>query len=492
MNRTTKGSVTIYLMLVFEILMVLIVTSITEARKRAMHLRAQTCLDMGLYSIFGEYNRDLLQRYDIFAIDTTYGGECADYRYTESHLLEYLQYNMEPSTGYLAYGSKDLLRLHADVVHFTGLELMTDQSGDPLVRQIVEYMEHYYGFGMLEGVMDILNEASDNGLVRSGNVDYWKESKSQIDQAKQNAEDDNWVSTFVNPADEIYSDRSAGILRLVVSDINSLSQKVVDTNALSSHRPLAKGTKLSFMTLLNEKYPRERDIYLEHLMVDEYCIRKMSHYGYIREEEPLSYQLEYILNGKNSDLENLKDTCNQLLGIREISNMLHIRGDSKKNALLDKMAGTITIQAPYLKIPVKYTLMAAWAFAESLLDIRLLLNGWRVPLIKENSDWNLTLESLLDYKDKLSKLEQDNEEEEEEDETRGLYYVDYLRILLATKSLNRITYRISDIMELYMRNCKGNTYFRMDACINSAQASLFVSSDYGQQFDLIRMYSYCY
>ncbi len=44
---------------------------------------------------------------------------------------------------------------------------------------------------------------------------------------------------------------------------------------------------------------------------------------------------------------------------------------------------------------VTFFVMGMWALAEAFVDVRCLLNGGKVPLVKAVSDWQLSLEGVL-------------------------------------------------------------------------------------------------
>ena len=99
MQTNYKGAVTIYLMLIFPLLCSLFIACIHSARYSMCRLETEKALELGLLSTFAEFNRELLERYDIFGIDTSYGTKNASYHYTEQHLLEYTKYKKMEVVG---------------------------------------------------------------------------------------------------------------------------------------------------------------------------------------------------------------------------------------------------------------------------------------------------------------------------------------------------------------------------------------------------------
>ena len=92
------------------------------------------------------------------------------------------------------------------------------------------------------------------------------------------------------------------------------------------------------------------------------------------------YELEYILAGKASDEGNLKSTRNRIIAIREAMNIAYIN----QNPQMRDLALTIAelISSPAAAPATQQALIAAWAYAESVNDYRLLVHGKKVPLMR--------------------------------------------------------------------------------------------------------------
>lgn len=59
-----KGSITVFLALVLSILLSLVSTSIQSVQAAAARTQILNGMDIGLYSLFGQYDRSLLRDYD--------------------------------------------------------------------------------------------------------------------------------------------------------------------------------------------------------------------------------------------------------------------------------------------------------------------------------------------------------------------------------------------------------------------------------------------
>ena len=127
------------------------------------------------------------------------------------------------------------------------------------------------------------------------------------------------------------------------------------------------------------------------------------------------------------------------------------------------------------------TILYAWSYAESVKDIRILLDGNKVPMLKNSENWNTPLSQLLTFTSHLGEYKVLEE---------GIDYQKYLRFFLTLKSEKEILYRFMDICEMDIRKTQGNEYFQMDGCISAVKAKANVSSRYGYGYEITRTFSY--
>ena len=86
----------------------------------------------------------------------------------------------------------------------------------------------------------------------------------------------------------------------------------------------------------------------------------------------------------------------RLLALREAANLVYLAKDAQKQGEMEAMAGVIAASfgVPAAMPVVKMALAVCWAFAESILDLRELLDGGKVALFKTAESWQLSLEQL--------------------------------------------------------------------------------------------------
>ena len=161
---------------------------------------------------------------------------------------------------------------------------------------------------------------------------------------------------------------------------------------------LPEGTKISEAGLKTEKRLSDLEEDGETGLSDKAmtALYASSHFGNFLEpgETVLSYELEYILAGKDSDRENLEKTAEKLMALRTGMNMLYLLRDGRKRAEAEAAAAALvgfTGVLPLVRL-TEALLLGAWALAEAVSDEKILFAGGEVPLIKTERDWKLSLE----------------------------------------------------------------------------------------------------
>ena len=176
----------------------------------------------------------------------------------------------------------------------------------------------------------------------------------------------------------------------------------------------------------------------------------------------LSYEVEYILSGREADAANLQNTVNRLSLIRMIMNMVYLMQSGTKTAAVRAVAAALAsaVLMPFLEELFYLLIIAAWAYGEALVDCKCLLGGGKVPLMKSDSTWTLSLEQLT--KIGISQLSgyaaADNNSE-------GLGYEDYLRLLLLSISKEKKYIRLMNIIEANIRLEEGCGSFLLSNCV---------------------------
>lgn len=504
-----KGSITVFLALVLSLILSLVCTSIESVRLAAARTQILSSVDIGLYSLFGQYDRTLLKDYDLFFLNASGGGQelnlGAVYDNLETYMKPVLKQNSQ--------------RLSVKQGGFTGYRLATDEDGEVFYRQAVAYMKETLGAQGIRLLLDQFREkeervrraeevgeqAEEGGTLENYEAEMdaaARDSQAAADQmaAEQEAAgetgegsagdgftdgsgasgegfSDGTVQTdVVNPIPILRRIRNMSLLDLVVPMEKGISENTVSGQTLLSGRKKAEGMHLPGNV-------KKDGSYSSGLLFQQYLSDKLGSYM-----EPagggLKYQTEYLLCGKLSDRENLRSVARRLLLVREGINFAGLMADSSKRMQVQALALAIAsgFLIPPAAVIIEAALLFCWSFAESILDLRELFHGGKVPLVKNASNWQLSLENLPYLMEGL-----DSERRSAAD---GMDYEDYLQILLLAEAKSRKLERGMDMVEACIRSGTGRESFRLDHCIEAIEVSVDVNANRWKSFTVTKQYSY--
>ena len=470
------------------VLLSLFLAILEGVRSNTVFLEAELIADIGLDSVLAEYHRELLEQYNLFFIDTSYGTAQPSVETVSRHLENYVEQNCKTEEVLLGeWFYRDFLSLEADNVRISRVATAVDAKGHIFRKRAADAIRDDIGMTYLQKMMDWLNTVENYSL----NERDLEQEKKLLDQeissydGSERLAGDDWVSVEVeDPTRPLEMQKSRGILQLVLDTekMSALSGIGVKQNNLISAR-YAQG-------LVNQGNwnLEEQESLWDRLLFYEYVSRYCGCYAQPKEEGLLRYQIEYVIAGKNNDLDNLKSVVNRLTALRGAANALYLFADQSKCAQADAAAWAASglMLLPEIQPLIKGAILLGWAYAESLYDVRCLLAGEKVPLLKTKETWHYdiscVLEGLLDLDGGAST--------ETEDGGQGLNYGEYLRILLALTPIQEETFRVMDVVEMDIRQTSGNQFFRMDGCIDRLEAVIGIRSTYGYSANLTRRKAY--
>ena len=493
--REQKGEITVFLSLVLVILISVLFSVIEAARINAVQFQTECVADMALQSALAEYNRELLEQYDLFFIETGYGTEQSGYLLLEQHIEDYMKQNFQIEDGFGMEKVRDLLMLYPESVAVQRASGAADHGGEVLERKAVDHMLFKYGLSELTGIGTEIDLAQEKGLLGDMMQKKRQQNESAIDDVDTTVTDKEGKTKKIpinNPADAVNRKRgSSGILKLV-TDGAEISQTEISLQEYFSF----DGYEEKDGFLLGETAVTN----VEDLIFQRYLMEKCGNYTKKKEGSLLAYEMEYILAGKASDYENLRAVVNRLLTIRETANFLYLMSDSGKQAEAEALALTLSavILFPELKDLIKLSILIAWSYAESVNDVRILLSGGKVPLWKEADSWKLGLENALKLElgsggavpgmtasggGAVSGTVTASGE-------KGLSYEIYLHLLLAVMEKKERNQRFLDVIEMDVRQTEGNENFQINRCLHAFEAEIITASRKGHSCLIKRVVGY--
>lgn len=462
-----KGSITVFLSLISVLFLSLICTSIESARVQGARAQTANIADMGNYSVFSEFEKQLLEDYEIFAVDVAYGtGDFAVDR-VKDRLENFLEKNVQVSAQGLAGLCFDPWRLQMDGSSVTEYALLTDNGGEAFYQQAVAYMKETAATGVISRLYEYYQDArkaeqrqKEYEENKNTSDQEMRSLEQQEEQARQQQEQQRNTTDVAernpveevrreNPLDMINKLRKKSILEIVCGSA-AISEKEVTKKDLASKRAGQKGTM---------ELKRNHSGLISDLLFREYLLDHFPDYLSSESSGKLDYQIEYIIAGKKTDEANLKSVARRLLLLREGLNYFYCVGNPEMSAEAGKLAALLIgwTGIPVLISILKHALLLGWAYGESLMDVRTLLDGGKIPLIKNADTWMVTLDNLGQLNELLERGGSGRQE--------GSAYKDYLRILLNLQPVSVQKKRGLDMVELNLRAAEGLSNFRADYCM---------------------------
>ena len=465
--RKEKGSLTVFAALSMLLVAAVIFTLLEGARnieiQRISWLEAESAAE----SLFASYDRTLWQRYHLLGVngmDTE--GEFSEAR-LEDAVADYAERVMNPDL--LEGEGSAMLCLSPTEIELLRYGLLTDQKGEAFEAATSAYMkekvlldvveETYHrcraseameesyreSEESIENAQDELKKAKEAAALEDGESDSGAHSETDSDSHPEVSQD--------NPMDQTDKLKKTGILALVLRpDATVSGNAIADSKVLLSNRECLVGNS-------PEEY---KNTLYDRVLMDKYLSETFQSYRNPHADGLLQYEVEYILCGKDNDADNLKTTLNKLIAARETANFAYLLSDpdkvSKATELATALAGATA--NPLIIATVEAGILGSWAYAESILDVRALLEGRKIALLKNAEQWSTDLDAIGNIGSEFLVAKECS---------NGLSYAQYLELLLATQSTEKIAFRSMDLIEVDLQNRPGCEMLRLDHMVISAE-----------------------
>lgn len=455
-----RGSITVFSAITFMLVASLIFSLLEAARVYGLDYYAKIKTEGGLESACAEFQPLLWEEYAILALDGSYSSGEFDINQVLSHIERYIDVNLNQDITLISVGAIDLFKLSYESGEIKEYQLITDNQGDTFLELVAAsmketlpldvagalYSEYESGKDMEDGAIDS-TDIINNAQQQLDEAKYQKEQQNLENQSSENenqteqAEIDTnqeGIPDSENPLKIVSEFKKSGILNLVIEDAAMISDKGFNTANSLERRTLHKG---------NGSEEIKSDWY-QRLLVLTYMNNHYGCYTKAIDNHVMKYELEYVLFGKESDRDNLEMAVKRLLLIREAANIMSILADGQKVAKAESLAiaiGGFTGNPAIIKA-VQIGVVAAWAYIESILDLRTLLTGGKIAVIKNDSQWTADVDCLVSAFGNFAKAKECDV---------GFTYEDYLRQMLCFMGKERLAYRMMDMMELQIKQVEG-------------------------------------
>ena len=476
MNR---GSISVFLALLLSVSLLFSLALLEDARVAGMKTRLEMAGESALDSLFAAYDGDLFDEFGILALsEEKLPGELTMDEDIENHLEK----ELNPQTGHLLL-SGNLFKAELQNVWVTDTWSLTDRGGELFIRDAVDYMKYSLAGA---GIEEIMSQIELMGSGEEALKEEAAEREESADAGRTEAGESEDETTFEEATRGSWLERVREIQEKGWLDLIIPIEK-----AASSYETKKAGfPSEEYLTYARFFESPGSCPVTTQLLFGEYLLESFTCFTTVKKAEGMQYQLEYILCGKKTDRKNLEGTVLRLLLIREGLNYLSLMSSAamrkKTEAAAMAIAGWTGI-APVILL-VQSAVAVAWSFCEAIVDLRTLLGSGKVPLLKNEAEWTVTLENISLLLDGDNRLGARGD--------KGLDYPAYLRLALFAKDMQTKAYRAMDVIQEVIRQKRPG--FRVEDCVyavtvrvTAVAEALFVntgSSWYGFGCTLSRMY----
>ena len=451
-SKYSNGSITIFLALCLTLMISVILSTIESARRLAVSAYLEGITAMAMDSVFGDYCRQLWEEYQVFSVVTN------EIEF-ENSLESYITQNS--NNGFL----------QADLNDITINELcnFTDNNGEYFIEQVLssmKYQEISYIADYILADSNIDYDPSELGDLADSEdfteLDFGS-LYDMVSEANETLVDEDYEEE-VDLSDTFSLDSLKSIMHIFDS---TLIYYLVESPYDVSHEKITTNGLPSVFMEKNVSVGTQKYSPLDKFLLCEYITNHFSSYTTTVKEFALDYQLEYVICGLDNDEDNLIECARMLILLRFGFNVAHILTDKDKMNTLASIAET-TAAIPALPVIIETILICLWSIAESVIDVRDLLAGKKVALIKTAANWTLSIENLLDF---------DYYTESNNSGENGLSYNNYLEMLLYKNNSHILAARTLDLIQLDYSNTINDTFTITNCVIGASCDFSYTSND---------------
>lgn len=455
--KRLTGGISVWMALCFLVFLSLYQICLKSVWKQLQRQRAVQAAESGVFSLLSEYEPHLLEDYDLFFLDTSFRSGKEQTRELCSHLWYFMNLNLQDSQGNPVYGMK------MKGVDIEGLIRATDGGGMVFYRQAIRMMKERTGFSLAEDW--ILQDKSQQDMEEQKER-FQKDSAYYEGSVVDYDDEEEEIEKEAREWDGLYNSFT---LSMAIPEGRELSSRSISMDWIPSHRSLSEGVGKADGT---ENDLVEKQWFISYLC--EYLRHAQEMLPEQREGGYLDYQLEYVIGGNASDQENLDHVIREILLIREGVNytfLLRHPEYVEKAEILSVLLVGITGNEALIK-SVKHLILLGWAYGESLVEMRQLLNGFELSAVKGEEDWQVSLAGVL------SLISNPGGYDEQRKRQEGISYETYLRILLMLKKPEMLAMRALDVIEGELRAQPGCGNIHMDHCVEGMTVRIWLDGIY--------------
>lgn len=497
------GSITIFMTFAFLLLFALTGAALDSARFFSSRGYVKTSAYGAEVAMYGNYNRELYEEYGLFA----YGGYdglgekdwCEQY---QEILLENLTERPQKD------GLQQIFSKHyASVYQLSAISVSLKKAS--YLTQEGQFLKQLKSWLAATALQDITQKLINGiqGTDKGGQqelLDSMEEGeqveaiKEERQKAKEEAEANGEGTEEMQPADEAEEVQNPleflkellrdGVLSLVC-DENSLAETEVKRREEGEGESPQKvgnwASKGSGTKILKGLLKQSETMWNDEMLLDQGKKGKLLVYAsqmfqsYVSKgDSSVPYGLEYMVSAQTNQKDAFAAVINRLFLIRTLLNFLYVeKSPSLQTASLETATAIAAALAAEALIPViQKGILLVLSLEESCVDICALLEGRRVPVLKDESTFKMSYAQICSanremFRAKAQGYEMTGNGLEMSKLSKGMGYIHYLWLLLLMEPWQQLYQRSLDIIEYDLRE-RYNQTFTVDNCICDTRATI--------------------
>ncbi len=461
--RDNRGSVSLFVTLILLVVLSSIFLFIDGVRIVYASTKLKQTVVGANEHVLANYHRELQERYHLFLLDPAF--------IAEKGISEEIQSYFEKSIC----NSKEKNSFYPFQIQTISIikEVYPDEENLALIKhQIREYMKYKQTTEWTKELLEKMAILKDKDRQE-------EETKNLLEQQQRDMEtqiEENTTENFdsdemgeeensdgfiekvqEDPRQVVMEVVNGGILRAVLPNGKSISSRSITANSLPSNElknmqeqeGMTKIIDFSGLDMIKDMFSDSNIIEAMDNMATEamsisYIMDSFSNFSKKSDKNQatkLNYEIEYIIHGGKTDKENLENIVNRILLFRFGINFSYALTDASLNAQALPVATAIAglMGLPAIITALKTMILAAVSYGEAILDVRSLLYGNKIPILKNSSNWTISIEKIGQILDSKTIAISDK---------NGMDYEDFLKIFLLSQSNKEAKYgKMLDLMQ---------------------------------------------
>jgi hypothetical protein len=287
MRKREKGSITIFASLLMLLLLAILCTTLESARIAGMKAMMTTAGDAAGFSVFSEYNNQLLEEYELFFLE--------DSGQLESSLKEYLSYYENPLKGLNGIYGSTYYPFEVENIEVEKIEKALDNKAFPVEKEITNVMKNIETKEILSKLTTSFGWMKKAENI-SSYMDQWMEKARDILKVQEMVTDVYEKCKDTKQSYEVLEDQIVGV-KNNIEEYN----KAIDTENETLMEVYQSQISVSV-----ENFNTQKTVLLKQLNTTKTVIDT-----YIKKSEELNQSLTSMDTVEEVETQDISDFINQ-------------------------------------------------------------------------------------------------------------------------------------------------------------------------------------